>query len=570
MATGIQTGMRTGSRAGLATGRGAAGKPPGGGGLGKFKEIWDGLGKGMKIGVMVLIALVVTGGGIAYFLTGANKDVDLYTTKLTQQDVNECAAKLTELGISHNVKITGDGIMLHPKQRARALSQLAAAGLPRHPVLTSTNAPSEGINAKTQAEAKAQRQRILEGDMTEAIRQVAGVADAFVKIATPEETYFRDDSKPTTATVMLRLTPGTQLQTQQVQGIIHLVSFSVPELDKKNVKVVDTNGIDLSANLEWDMEGGVAPNKQAEMERQKSAELSRKAQDQLDQVFGPNKTKVAVTATMKFDQTETKAKTVGGPQDQGTVVTGRQTKVEEYAKDPNGAGPSGEGAQQMSLEDEEGEQTGVPGGSGSKSNSNYRQSVESVKVAHNETTTTTVRKAPIIDRISCSVAVDNLKQDQIDKIAGLVKGAIGLDANRGDEISVVSVPFNHQMMSQADAAAMASAMNNPAAGVPQANNMMTPQMLAMMMIIPSAVLLAFFAVFLLKQHRVQVSKSQLVLDHTGSGTTSSDISDLVTDKSGRSNTVAETKVNTTEALEKLAKEKPTKVAEMLKSTWLSG
>jgi flagellar biosynthesis/type III secretory pathway M-ring protein FliF/YscJ len=100
--------------------------------------------------------------------------------------------------------------------------------------------------------------------------------------------------------------------------------------------------------------------------------------------------------------------------------------------------------------------------------------------------------------------------------------------------------------------------------------MMTPQMLAMMMVIPSAVLLAFFAVFLLKQHRVQVNKSQLVLDHTGSGTTSSDISDLVTDKSGRSTTVAETKVNTTEALEKLAKEKPTKVAEMLKSTWLSG
>jgi len=569
MATGIQTGMRTGSRAGLATGRGAAGKPPGGGGLGKFKEIWDGLGKGAKMGVIVLVALIVTGGGIGYFLNGANKDVELYTTKLSQQDVNECAAKLTELGIAHKVKITGDGIQLHPKQRARALAQLAASGLPRHPVLTSNNAPSEGINAKTQAEQKAQRQRILEGDMTEAIRQVDGVADAYVKIATPEETYFRDDAKPTTATVMLRLTPGTQMQSQQIQGIVHLISFSVPELDKKNVKIVDTNGIDLTANLEWDMEGGVAPNKQAEMERQKSAELTQKAQNQLDQVFGPNKTKVAVTATMKFDQTETKAKVVGGPQDQGTVVTGRQTKVEEYAKDPHGGGPSGEGAQQMSLEDEDGEQAGVPGGS-SKSNSNYRQTVEAVKVAHNETTTTTVRKAPIIDRISCSVAVDNLKQDQIDKIAGLVKGAIGLDANRGDEISVVSVPFNHQMLSAGEAQAMAAAMNNPAAGVPQAQSAMTPQMLMLMMVIPSAVLLAFFAVFLLKQHRVQVSKSSLVLDHTGSGTTSSDISDLVTDKSGRSTTVAETKVNTTEALEKLAKEKPTKVAEMLKSTWLSG
>ena len=36
------------------------------------------------------------------------------------------------------------------------------------------------------------------------------------------------------------------------------------------------------------------------------------------------------------------------------------------------------------------------------------------------------------------------------------------------------------------------------------------------------------------------------------------------------NSNAETKVNTSDALEKLAKERPTKVAEMLKSTWLNG
>ncbi len=50
--------------------------------------------------------------------------------------------------------------------------------------------------------------------------------------------------------------------------------------------------------------------------------------------------------------------------------------------------------------------------------------------------------------------------------------------------------------------------------------------------------------------------------------TSCDIADLLCDRAPRSSSVIESRVNTSDALEKLAKEKPNKVAEMLKSTWL--
>ncbi|MCP5984256.1 hypothetical protein NL349_26765, partial [Klebsiella pneumoniae] len=89
-----------------------------------------------------------------------NKPTDLYTTKMTKDDVSACAAKLTELNIGHQVKVTEDGITLNPKDKGRAQALLAAHGLPRHAIQTT---PDSGALGKTQAEARAMRQRVLEG-----------------------------------------------------------------------------------------------------------------------------------------------------------------------------------------------------------------------------------------------------------------------------------------------------------------------------------------------------------------------------------------------------------------------
>jgi flagellar biosynthesis/type III secretory pathway M-ring protein FliF/YscJ len=94
-------------------------------------------------------------------------------------------------------------------------------------------------------------------------------------------------------------------------------------------------------------------------------------------------------------------------------------------------------------------------------------------------------------------------------------------------------------------------------------------LMLMAMLVPTTILLSILTIFLLKQRRVQADRQGLVMT-MGPGATTSDISDLLSDKIGRSTaTTQTTRVNNTEQLEKLAKEKPTKVAELLKSTWLS-
>lgn len=558
--------MRTGSRAGMTAGRGAPGKP-GGGGLGKLKEIWGGLGKSVKIAIGVLVVVAISGALFAFAYTTQNSPVDLYTTKMPKDDVTQCAALLTEKGISHTVKVTEDGIQLNPKDRGRARALLAANGLPRHAIQTTADA---GALGKTQAEARMMRQKVLEGEITEALRQMEGVGDAYVKIAEPAEQAFAENAKPTQARVMLKLNPGTTLGEKEVQAVVHLVAYSVPELDRKNVVVVDTQMKDLTAMIEQSEDGSVPVGKVGTMEKDKAEDLRKKAQDQLDQVLGPNQSKVAVTLEMDYSQKETKSRLVGGASDDGKLVTGSQTKVERYAKNPGGNSGS-DPAQTVSENPEDEEVTTAAGGSSSKSKgNNYENITKSEKVDYNRTETTVVQKTPEIKRISASVVLDNVKPDVEARILGMVKATIGIDENRGDVITATSLPFHKATLTSMSGGMVASgAPTDPAADFGQKQGGMSTQVIGLALFGPAVLMLGLITVYLLKQHRVQSDRSQL---HLGShhGSTSTDIADLLTDKSGKVTSVTETKVNTSDALEKLAKERPTKVAEMLKSTWLSG
>jgi flagellar M-ring protein FliF len=159
--------------------------------------------------------------------------------------------------------------------------------------------------------------------------------------------------------------------------------------------------------------------------------------------------------------------------------------------------------------------------------------------------------------------VDNLKPDQVAKISQVVKDAIGIDETRGDSVTVASIPFNSSMIDQ-----MRSEMAIRPAAVPRTSPAVNTSYLLYLSGAAMAILLIPLLVFMMRQRKVQTERSRLIMA-TGPGATASDISDLISDKIGRSTAPPETQVNTTDQLEKLAKEKPTKVAELLKSTWLA-
>ncbi len=561
MATGIQTGMRTGSGP-LATGRGPLGKPPGGANngnpLGKLGAMWTGMNPKVRIAIICIIVLTIVGVIGLNIYSSANKPVELYATKLSEDDVKDVSMKLQEWNIPHQVAQTNDNLLVSPKDKVRAQAQLASHGLPRHAVMTNATKPdSSGINTMSEKEKDDIRKQVLEGELTESMRQMDGVADAYVKLGLPERTLFDNGQEGAKAAVMLKLKPGAQLSRDQITGIVNLVAYSVPDLKAENVKIVDTNGRDLTANLPINGNNfGMAPSSQLEYKLALEKHLKDKVEQQLATVLGAQKFAAQVTAEVDFSQNEVQREVVGGPDDSGKVKVGGQKRVEQYNKDGNSSASSGDdGAVQMDTSSSE------------KKKGTYVKTEESEKYEVNKTISKNVDTSPRIQRLTVSVAVDNLKPDQEAAIAGLVKDAIGINESRGDSVTVKSVPFATATLDgvySEMAAGMASG-NTPVA--PPSSGISTST-LAAIAFIPAVLLMALVAVYVSRQRQVKASQSQLILG-ASTGGASSDIADLLNEKSGKSKAMGETRVNTSDQLERLAKERPNKLAEMIKNTWLS-
>ena len=58
----------------------------------------------------------------------------------------------------------------------------------------------------------------------------------------PEKTLFVDNEQPASASVAVKLKSGRRLSQEQINGIVHLVSSSVPRLAPDQVTVVDNTG----------------------------------------------------------------------------------------------------------------------------------------------------------------------------------------------------------------------------------------------------------------------------------------------------------------------------------------
>jgi len=327
----------------------------------------------------------------------------------------------------------------------------------------------------------------------------------------------------------------------------------VPE----NVTIIDSKGRDLSALVpKAGADGMVASGSQLEIQAMEEKRLQEKAQKVLNKAF-PGRAEASVNLVMDFSKVEEERFTPGGAGDDGVVVESQQTTREKLNKGDKGQSQSG--AELMNG-----------GAKPSKDGSDYVNEKQATNYSYQQLKTKKVDMGFRVKRISASVLTDNMSDEETSKIAGIVKDAIGIDETRGDSLTVTSMPFqNSNMLAQSGgmpAFPQASQQTNPSA--------ITGQHLAAAVGVGAMMLLGLVGMFLFKQHKVQEGQGNIISTSPSSlGSTTSTITDHFTEKSGKTtapvNSAGATQVNTTDELEKLVKERPTKVAEMLKSTWLS-
>lgn len=521
MATGIQTGLRRGARNTLAEEKPQS-LPT------RIVSFLRGLSSKVviaAIGAAFLVLVLLTGLGVRNHHTG---HVDLYPAKLLAHELPEVSRALVDAGIEHEITPNSDGILLPRQDRARARTLLATLELPRHRVLNADEAKSDLVRGA--AEKRQLAQRVLEGEITLALREFEGVRDARVKLAVPEQRFF-NNGELSTASVVLALKPGATLSKKSIKALSSLVAFSVPGLVTERVVIVDTTGRELTP--ERNNPDELVQGAHFEVLASEEARRQKQVEETLGAIY-PGRVKAVVALEMDFSQAEKRLYTPGSVEDRGMVRDSMQLVTE-------------------ALE-------GSGGSKDSKGSKNYDSRKESVNYKYMENYYASLVKHARVERITAAVLADGISDKEAADLEKTVQSILGIQTERGDYVNVNNTPWDHSLSADATQE-LPFLAHSESSDVPAGSGWL-------IFLLGQGVVLCVVAggIFLYSRQR---SQAAAVIASPGR----SPFSGIVDHRQNmRGETLLEspdTTVQRSEMLAGIVKERPSQVADLLRSTWLS-
>jgi flagellar M-ring protein FliF len=277
--------------------------------------------------------------------------------------------------------------------------------------------------------------RALQGELSRTINALSAVQSSRIHLALPARSNFLGQEEKPSASVVVDLRPGYHLSPDQVQGIVNLVASSVPKLSAEKVTVIDSSGRPLKELVQT--AATTEAEKLNQLKLKHEQELERRIETMLDPVLGAGK--VVVRASVQINPQETQMTKEQFDPDNRVVRSQRQ------AVDDTGLKGGGVPGVQSNIPGGEGGRTVADGGS--------KRSSEMVTYEVGRTTSRIMEPRGQLQKLSVAVLVDGIYEndkyiprsnEEIEVIKGMVKRAVGFDADRGDEIDVANVPFKIQ------------------------------------------------------------------------------------------------------------------------------
>ena len=341
--------------------------------------------------------------------------------------------------------VTGD-VLVPTENYHSSRMTLAAQGLPQSAATGYDQLDSIQMGSSRSVEA-ARLKQSQELELARSISEIDLVISARVHLALPDkEVFVRQQAEPT-ASVFIQLARGRSLGKSQINAILHLVSASVPSLNKENVSVVDQNGNLLS--------------------RSSGSTESRLSNDQLEH-------RVRLEDIYRTRVTSLLAPIVGAGNINAQInldIDYTRSEVTEEIVDPNGNALRSE--QSTSDRTMAAQAKGIPGAlanqppaaanlqtqSTANGGNEEMRSQSSSEVKNYEVSRTVSSKmnpSNVIRKINAAVLVreqtimdpetglpttQKMTEGELLQIEKLVADAIGIDEERGDSLTVSSAPF---------------------------------------------------------------------------------------------------------------------------------
>ncbi len=344
-------------------------------------------------------------------------------SSLSQEDASKVINQLNAQKIPYQIADNGSTIKVPKDKVYEERITLAGKGIPSSGIVGYEifDKTTMGMSDFMQ---KLDYKRALEGELAKSIMQLDGVEGARVHIVVPQKSVFKDEQKPTTAAVVLKLRDNYQLTRDNVVAITNLVSASVEGLQPGKVTLIDTQGKLLSSG---DDDDPLSASSSRQYEIKKSVEkyLAQKAQAILDNVVGYGNSMVEVNADLNFDQVQKTMETYD-PNSQVAIS-------EQDVKTTNNGKNLGDSTAQISQ----------------NTTTNYEINKTIEKVVSGIGNINRLSVAAVINDIPKEVkkggkvetVYEPRPKDQLNKLEEIVKNAVGVDPSRKDQLSIVDIPF---------------------------------------------------------------------------------------------------------------------------------
>ncbi|RCK48272.1 flagellar M-ring protein FliF [Thalassospira profundimaris] len=370
-------------------------------------------------------------------------NMELLYRDLSPADAGQIVDRLESQQIDYQLLKGGTEILVPADQVNRMRISMAEAGLPSGGSVGYEIFDKQDGMGSTSFEQNINHVRALEGELARTIASIQAVKQARVHLVLPKRQMFSRETQEPSASIALQL-QGKELDAEQIAAIQHLVAAAVPQLVPSKVSIIDERG-HLLARGDGEQQTATFLTQTAnEMRVRNETRLRNTIEDLLSRSLGYDQVRAEVSVDMNFDKITTNNERFNPDE---RVVRSSQTV------DESSTNTETDGTDPVTL------QNNLPdpnlGNNNAGSNSQETRSEETVNYEISKTTTQSVKEIGEISRVTVAVLVDGTyntnengekvyqerSQQDLDKIAALVRSAIGYDPNRGDQVEVINMKF---------------------------------------------------------------------------------------------------------------------------------